>query len=141
MIKPVIAPPELIADVTSTPIVSAIIPPIGCKMNRAGKVAIKITSSGVKNKSKIFGTILCNLFSNHEEKATTNKTVTIPPRPASKSILNRLILLSIGCVIMAAIVPPSIGEAWNSLAVLMPTKIFKPKNTAFPAICKTWIAG
>ena len=110
-------------------------------MNSAGNVAINITNNGVKNKSKILGTILCSFISSQEENATTNNTAIIPPRPANKSISNKLILLSIGCVIITAIVPPSIGEAPHSFAVFTPTKIFNPQKTALPAICKICTAG
>ena len=42
---------------------------------------------------------------------------------------------------MTAIVPPSIGEAPNSLAALIPTKILMPQKAALPAIWSNWISG
>ena len=110
---------------------------MGCSNKIAAAVVSKITSSGVKNKSKISGMLRCNFFSSQEEKATTSNTAMMPPRPGKRGSPQSLMSARPGWLMMTASVPPSIGEPPNSLAALTPTKILMPQNAALPAICSS----
>ena len=124
--KPVTAPPRPMDSVAAYPMASDSHPPMGWQMNRATKVAMRTTRSGVRKRSNISGMTRCSFFSSREAKRTTRMTAMMPPRPGTRGWPEKTIWASPGWVMIAAMTPPSMGEPPKTLAALTPTKILRP---------------